>query len=110
LILTGVSLGSGSLHLDRFEVFEANAQIVIHGAAGDTVLGPPDNRYFKGYVTGIPGSQVALSVTSGGIRGLASSGGKYWLLGRGSAAKAPVAGMTMVEVDPALAGPGFSCA
>ena len=110
LVLEGVSLGSGSLQLDRFEAFAENAQIVIHGAAGDTVVGPPDNRYFKGYVTGDLGSRVVLSVTAGGIRGLASSGGKYWLLGRGLAAKAPVAGMTVVEVDPALAGPGFTCA
>lgn len=109
LVLEGVSLGLGSLELERFEAFTADAQIVIHGAEGDTILGPPDNRYFKGHVTGVLGSRVVLSVTSSGVRGLASSGGRYWLIGRGMAAKAPAAGLTVVEVDPAMAGPGFTC-
>lgn len=74
--------GNSALELERFEIFAPDARIVIHHPDGEEVQGPPDNRYFRGYVDGSPNSTAYLSIRRAGeVRGLIERGGRYWLLG-----------------------------
>jgi len=65
-----------ALDLERFEVFTADADIIVHGAAGsEGHLPRPKTVYFKGNVAGEPGSRVFLETQPGGhVRGYVNRG------------------------------------
>ncbi len=102
---------SATAELERFRVFAPDAQIVLHGADGDTYLPAPGNAYFRGQLVGDPGSRVVLSVLeAGGARGLITSGGRTWIMGNAKGAKAASYALTVREIAPGeLAGRSFSC-
>ncbi len=97
--------------LERFRVFAPDAQIVLHGADGDTYLPVPRNAYFRGQIVGDPGSRVVFSVLeTGGARGLITRGGRTWIMGNAKGAKAASYALTVREIAPGeLAGRSFSC-
>jgi hypothetical protein len=71
-----------TLRLERFEVFEPAAEIVLHTATGDRRLPIPANIYLRGRIEGDEQSRVVLSVLeTGEVRGLATSIGRTWMLG-----------------------------
>jgi len=73
-----------TLELQRLEVWDPAAKIVVQpgGGAPATVQGPPDVRYFKGSLAGVPGSTAMLAVdAAGGVSGMATHGRERWALG-----------------------------
>ena len=86
-----------TLELQRFEVWDPAAKVVVHNGAGapPTVQAPPDTRYFNGALAGAPGSSVVLSVdASGRVSGMAVRGKDTWTLGRAGAAPQAAAAAT----------------
>ncbi len=74
-----------TLDLVRFRVFAPDARVTVRGAAGVSRRPAPDNAYFRGAVDGDPASLALLTVRAqGGLRGLVTSGGNYWVLGSGA--------------------------
>ncbi len=97
------------LDLERFEIFAPNAKVVVHTESGEKLLPIPANVYLRGKIAGDPRSRVVLSLLeSGEIRGLATSTGRFWLLGAGVGesflAAREVDSLEMVEEDG-----GFRC-
>lgn len=105
LRVTDVALDSRgtetALEVRRFELFAPGARVVVHGASGETVLPPPNNVYFEGFLDGDVTGRAAISVLADGeVRGLLAGGGRYWVLSNrldGAPLTAPLAR----EVDPA---------
>lgn len=105
-----------TLRLERFEVFEPTAEIVLHTASGDRRLPIPANIYLRGRIEGEAQSRVVLSVLeTGEVRGLATSTGRTWMLAS-AAPEGPdgPGGMLQArEVDGAFEleepGGGFRC-
>jgi Metallo-peptidase family M12 len=100
--------------LERFEVFAPGARITVHGDAGDRVLRAPANAYFRGELTGNPGSRVFLArLEDGGVEGMVSEPGATYLIGGGGEGKALGGPLEMHRVEPALLkssrGGDFSC-
>jgi hypothetical protein len=101
--------------LERFEVFTADATIIVHGDAGETRLPAPRNAYFRGAVDGEPGSRVVLSVFEDGTaQGIVTRSEGFYLIGGDSGEpKAPRGRpLTLREVDPIslkTSGSGFTC-
>ncbi len=99
-----------TFRLERFEVFARDARIVLHTAAGESLLPVPANIYLRGGIEGDPQSRVMVSVLeSGEVRGLATSTGRTWLLGSAT----PGGLLQAREVEAALEleepGGGFRC-
>jgi len=97
------------LDLERFEIFAPNAKVVVHTESGEKLLPIPANVYLRGKIAGDPRSRVVVSVLeTGEIRGLATSTGRFWLLGAGVGesflAAREVDSLEMVEEDG-----GFRC-
>jgi hypothetical protein len=59
---------SVTLELERFEVWEPDANVIVHEADGKHthVLPRPDTRYYKGHVAGEADSALAISVAPDG--------------------------------------------
>ncbi len=72
-----------ALRLERFEAFAPGATVVVHGEHGVSSEAAPHNIYFRGAIEGRPGSRVLLTLReAGGIRGVLSDGGRYWMAER----------------------------
>ena len=72
---------SGVLELRPFEVFAADARLIVSRRDGEERLALPRTEYFRGTVAGRPGSRALVSVReSGEVRGVVAEGGRYWLL------------------------------
>ena len=79
LLLAGDS-GTSTLELARFEVWRANARVLVDGREVEV----PTTAYFKGRVVGEEGSLAMLSVRErGGVQGLVLKDGTYWAVGKG---------------------------
>lgn len=105
LIFEGVEIDGlpqrATFELERFRVFADDATVVIHGVEGDIVETAPDNRYFRGTISGQPGSRVLLTVfPNGDSRGVITQGNRFWVMGQGPAANAPGDRLTVKEADP----------
>ena len=76
-----------SLELERFEIWAADAEIVIHDAAGRiTRTRPPRTAYYRGTVNGERDSLAMVAVEpDGAIRGFIAAGEQRWLVQRGVA-------------------------
>ena len=102
--------------LERFQVFAADAEIIIHGKGGKaTVLPAPKNSYFRGTVEGEPDSKVFLALLADGTtQGIVARAGDTYLIGGdGATAKALGAPLAMQRVDPlflkSARNTGFAC-
>lgn len=120
-LLDGVEVGetgeTTAFVLERFEVFTADATIIVHGDDGETRYPAPRNAYFRGAVDGEPGSRVVLSVLEDGtVQGIVTRSEGFYLVG-GEEDGGPVkaqrrAPLAMHEVDPIslkTASSGFTC-
>jgi hypothetical protein len=97
---------TSGLVLHRFEAIRPDLRIVIHSAAGVTEQQAPDNRYFRGAIEGMPGSQALLSVlATGQIRGLLSSAGRFWVVDTASTG----ALVTLVSAEALRPRPDWRC-
>jgi metallopeptidase family M12-like protein len=66
-----------SFDVERFEVFAPDAVITVHGAGGIRELKRPADVYFRGSVSGEPGSRVFLDVqANGSTRGIVERRGE----------------------------------
>lgn len=74
-----------TIELERMEVWAKDAKIRVFGAPGqETILRPPDVKYFKGRVLGEPDSAVFFSMSADrSIRGLVIIGERRWSIGSG---------------------------
>jgi hypothetical protein len=86
--LRNVELGRESLdhlELEPMEVWAKDAKILVHGPAGEeTIIPPPDVRYFKGRVAGEEDSVVFVSMSAdGSVRGMVMIGDRRWTMGTG---------------------------
>jgi hypothetical protein len=86
--LPDIALGRESLdtiEIEPMQVWAKDAKIVAYGAAGEeTLLAPPDVKYFKGRVKGEDESAVFFSRSANGaIRGLILLGDRRWMIGTG---------------------------
>ncbi|QTD51664.1 immunoglobulin domain-containing protein [Sulfidibacter corallicola] len=102
------------MELTRFEVFAPDAQLIVHTDAGEIREPMPGHRYFKGQIAGEPNSYAFLSVREqGGVRGLVTRGGRYWVLDDGGDAqrRGQSLGYREVSGDEILAGNenGYAC-
>jgi hypothetical protein len=60
-----------ALDVERFAVFAADAEIVVHGDHGEKHMRPPANTYFRGTIAGEAGSRAFLEVhPDGHTRGI----------------------------------------
>jgi Metallo-peptidase family M12 len=87
-LLRDISLGRESLdilEIEPMQVWASDAKITVYGAAGqETVIAPPDVKYFKGRVVGEDESVVFFSRSAdGSIRGMVLIGARAWSLGSG---------------------------
>ena len=86
--LPEIALGRESLdtlEIEPMQVWAKDVKIVAYGAAGEeTLLAPPDVKYFKGRVKGEDDSAVFFSRSaSGAVRGLVLLGDRRWVIGTG---------------------------
>jgi hypothetical protein len=74
-----------SVVLEPIEVWAKDAKVVVFDAnGGQTILPPPDVKYFKGRVLGEDESAVFLSKSvDGSIRGIVLIGERRWTIGTG---------------------------
>ena len=103
---------AATLQLERFEVFADDAQIVVHGAAGETVLKPPQNVYYRGTVADDPDSQAYVVLYArGGLHGLIRSAGQYWVMEGATAGARTLAAPMLRQIDPLVefSGRDFHC-
>lgn len=121
LLLDGIEVAgteeTAAFVLERFEVFTADATIIIHGDEGETRRPAPRNAYFRGAVDGEPGSRVVLSVLEDGTaQGIVTRSEGLYMIGGGENGE-PVktlrgVPLAMHEVDPIslkTSGQGFTC-
>jgi hypothetical protein len=83
-----VSLGRESLdtiELEPMQVWAKDAKIIAYGAGGEeTIIPPPDVKYFKGRVVGEDESAVFISRSADrSIRGMILIGERRWVIGTG---------------------------
>ncbi|HVT58966.1 MAG TPA: M12 family metallo-peptidase [Thermoanaerobaculia bacterium] len=83
--LTGLLLegeaDTSTLELQRFEVWRPDAVVMI----GDQRVPPPNTLYFRGSVTGHPGSSALLSVReTGEVMGMVFREDGGWAIGKGA--------------------------
>jgi hypothetical protein len=65
-----------SFDLERFAVFAPDAEVVVHGDAGERRAPLPATSYFRGAIEGEPGSRVFLAVLpSGRVQGIVTRPG-----------------------------------
>ncbi len=80
--LGGFSAESGTLDLERIEVFARGPVIVLHHGNRETRREAPDTAYFAGRIEGRAGSFAFLSIDrDGGTRGLISDAEGTWRIG-----------------------------
>ena len=92
--------GTSDLELERFRVFTPDARIVVDGRTERPV---PDNLYFKGRISGDPGSRVLLTLRrSGELRGLVFRRGELWVLAGGAATGIVAPGLVSRRAEPDL--------
>jgi hypothetical protein len=107
---------AAALLLERFQVFTPDAEVTIHGAAGDRVVPAPRNAYFRGAIDGKPESRAFLAVFEDGTtQGMVSDGETIYMIGGEDAAAKSLGGpLAMRRVDPVLLksahNSGFKCA
>jgi len=83
-----ISLGReslDSLEIEPMEVWAKDAKIIAYGPGGEeTIVPPPDVKYFKGRVIGEDDSVVFFSRSAdGSIRGMVLIGERQWVVGTG---------------------------
>lgn len=83
-----VALGRQTLdtiELKSFQVWASDARITVFGLTGEqTILAPPDVKYFKGHVVGESASAIFFSMSKDGtIRGIVMIGDRRWNVGSG---------------------------
>ena len=98
-----------TIELEPMQVWAKDAKIIVYGPAGEeTILPPPEVKYFKGTVQGEPESAIFISMSAdGSIRGMVLLGERRWNLGSGvrkfggirSAVKNEEAPILIGEVD-----------
>lgn len=86
--LRDISLGRESLdtlEIEPMQVWANDAKIIVFGAGGEeTIIPPPDVKYFKGRVKGEDDSAVFFSRSANGsIRGMVLIGDRRWVIGTG---------------------------
>ena len=90
-----------TLQLERFEVFTHDARIVVHGDSGEKEMQAPKNAYYRGQIEGDPDSHAYLVLhETGGLRGLISSAGQYWVLGGETAGGRITSAPRLRSIDP----------
>ena len=102
-----ISLGRESLdtlEVEPMEVWAKDAKIIVYGAAGkETIIAPPDVKYFKGRVRGEDESAVFMSRSAdGSIRGMVLIGERRWALGSGVRRTRMASGRRASEDAPLL--------
>lgn len=74
---------SVELQLEQFDVFAADAQVVIGSDAGDIPIERPDVALFRGVVAGEPDSRAFLSLSPYGVNGLIVLDGQEHIISSG---------------------------
>jgi hypothetical protein len=83
------------LVLERFEVFAPDAEIVVHGPAGERRMPAPRHAYFRGRVAREPGSHAFLGVqVDGTVQGIVVRGGETYLIDEPPPARGARSGAT----------------
>lgn len=73
--------GSQRLELERFDVFTANAEVLVHEGSKISRKPPRKGAYYHGRVSGHPDSLAVLSVNDNSkTEGIVQLGGRVWLL------------------------------
>jgi len=104
LELSGV--GIVDLRVKQEEVFSPDARVVINN--GERTISPPNTRFLRGNIEGMPGSIVAITLGEDGIQsGLMSDGDRVWELKRRSA-NSPLETQP-VEIKKNFKQQSFSC-
>lgn len=107
-------LGGGevlvALGLERVQVFSADAEIVVHRAAGEDRVSPPPDAWLRGSVVGEGDTLAFLTVpVRGPPRGLISRRGRVFLI-RGDGPEAALGrGRLLAPAAPTPAGQPFDC-
>ncbi|HEX6204077.1 MAG TPA: M12 family metallo-peptidase, partial [Thermoanaerobaculia bacterium] len=114
MMIERLPLGRGEVRvavgLERIDVFAADAEIVVHRAAGEERIAPPPDTWLRGAVVGESGTLAFLAVpASGAPRGLVSRRGRLFVIhGDGPEAARGRGRLVAPEVE-APAGQAFDC-
>lgn len=114
MMVERLPLGVGGVRvavgLERIDVFAADAEVVVHRAAGEDRVAPPADAWLRGAVVGESDTLAFLAVPERGPpRGLVSRGGRLFLLrGDGPEAARGRGRLLAAEVDGA-AERAFDC-
>ncbi|CAM2009799.1 immunoglobulin domain-containing protein [Acanthopleuribacter pedis] len=102
--------GFTPMELERFDVFHPEAVMTVHGDNGPRVVGAPEHAYFKGAVSGMPGSAAYLSMRDNGeVRGLVSWQGRNWIIEERLDRSNQTIGLLDVEVTNAVQNDPYTC-
>jgi len=100
-------IGSTSLELKRFAVFETGAQLIVDN---NYSVAPPADAYYRGHVTELPDSIVVLAVPERGtIRGIITDVAGVWLLAGNTAHAVPGLTNRKINLETELKGKPFEC-
>jgi hypothetical protein len=100
-------IGSASLELERFTVFEPGAQLIVDN---NYSVAPPTDAYFRGHVNELPDSIVVLAIPEqGAIRGIITDAAGVWLLAGNSGHSAPGLTNRKINLETELKGKPFEC-
>lgn len=100
-------IGSTSLELERFTVFEDGAQLIVDN---NSSVAPPTDAYFRGRVKELPDSIAVLAIPEQGpMRGIITDTVGVWLLAGNSGHSAPGLINRKINLDKELKGKPFIC-
>ena len=100
-------IGRASLELERFNVFEPGAQLIVDNIY---TVAPPTDTYFRGHVAELPNSIVVLAIPEkGAIRGIITDTNGVWLLAGNSGYSAPKLISRKINLETELKGKPFEC-
>ncbi|HEX2163930.1 MAG TPA: M12 family metallo-peptidase, partial [Thermoanaerobaculia bacterium] len=114
LLVEGLPLGPGgprvALGLERVQVFAEDAEIVVHRAAGEDRLDPPDDAWMHGQLVGEGDSVVLLTVPEEGVpRGLLFRRGRFFVVGAEGSEPARGRGRLIAREGQIPPGGPFDC-
>lgn len=100
-------VGGSDLTLERFRVFEANAELNVDNLYS---VAPPKDTYFRGRIDALPDSIVVLAVPEyGTVSGVITDATGVWLLAGKSGYSAPGLSNRNLDLKTELAGMPFEC-
>jgi len=100
-------IGTTSLELERFTVFEPGAELIVDN---NYSVAPPADVYFRGHVSELPDSIVLLAIPEqGAIRGIITDATGVWLLAGNSGHSAPGLINRKINLETELQGKPFEC-